>query len=447
MIKGALLYATIFGNVTTIFQQMYANTNRYHEMLNSVRDFLKLYQVPKGLSERVMDYIVSTWSMSRGIDTDKVFKEHPAFRLASDGCLRALAMEFQTTHSAPGDLIYHAGESVDSLCFVVSGSLEVIQDDEVVAILGSAIEGKRPVGDMAKRPSLRPHIATRPWCSIFACTPTSPSPPLSRRSTSYHLPFGSSRPAVTPGHPSGLYYSRHQRRERNRSLVGTIPPPGGIHPNFVCAVAPTTRVAPWRPLTAFSSHPTHPQTPNATSFWCPASVPHPPLCDRQGCYAPRLVHPALPGTTSGLLGDAFFGRFARGPYTLPPPQNPFLDLLLSSNPPTPTLFCHDPLPLGPKLCRHLALPQRSSPAIPSSFISSVRSISPIRSAGWWTEHTPQRTRASHNALLLLSFPHSSFTNPVASWDYRTGGLATLFPGAPLHLKKARTSLRLSALMR
>ncbi|XP_060220928.1 potassium voltage-gated channel subfamily H member 1 isoform X1 [Meriones unguiculatus] len=156
MMIGSLLYATIFGNVTTIFQQMYANTNRYHEMLNSVRDFLKLYQVPKGLSERVMDYIVSTWSMSRGIDTEKVlqvcpkdmradicvhlnrrvFKEHPAFRLASDGCLRALAMEFQTVHCAPGDLICHAGESVDSLCFVVSGSLEVIQDDEVVAILG-----------------------------------------------------------------------------------------------------------------------------------------------------------------------------------------------------------------------------------------------------------------------------------------------------------------------
>ncbi|XP_058605401.1 potassium voltage-gated channel subfamily H member 1a isoform X1 [Onychostoma macrolepis] len=156
MMIGSLLYATIFGNVTTIFQQMYANTNRYHEMLNSVRDFLKLYQVPKGLSERVMDYIASTWSMSHGIDTEKVlqicpkdmradicvhlnrkvFKEHPAFRLASDGCLRALAMEFQTIHCAPGDLIYHAGESVDSLCFVVSGSLEVIQDDEVVAILG-----------------------------------------------------------------------------------------------------------------------------------------------------------------------------------------------------------------------------------------------------------------------------------------------------------------------
>lgn len=72
----------------------------------------------------------------------KVFKEHPAFRLASDGCLRALAMEFQTIHCAPGDLIYHAGESVDSLCFVVSGSLEVIQDDEVVAILGEWFKRK-----------------------------------------------------------------------------------------------------------------------------------------------------------------------------------------------------------------------------------------------------------------------------------------------------------------
>lgn len=66
----------------------------------------------------------------------KVFNEHPAFRLASDGCLRALAMHFTMAHSAPGDLLYHTGESIDTLCFIVTGSLEVIQDDEVVAILG-----------------------------------------------------------------------------------------------------------------------------------------------------------------------------------------------------------------------------------------------------------------------------------------------------------------------
>ncbi|XP_054709399.1 potassium voltage-gated channel protein eag-like [Uloborus diversus] len=156
MIIGALLYATIFGHVTTIIQQMTSATARYHEMLNNVREFMKLHEVPKALSERVMDYVVSTWAMTKGIDTTKVlsycpkdmtadicvhlnrkvFNEHPAFRLASDGCLRALAMYFTMEHSAPGDLLYHTGESIDTLCFVVTGSLEVIQDDEVVAILG-----------------------------------------------------------------------------------------------------------------------------------------------------------------------------------------------------------------------------------------------------------------------------------------------------------------------
>uniref|UniRef100_A0A2C9K8F9 Cyclic nucleotide-binding domain-containing protein n=1 Tax=Biomphalaria glabrata TaxID=6526 RepID=A0A2C9K8F9_BIOGL len=153
--KNTLLYALIFSNVTTIFQQFYSSFARYHDMLNSVREFMKLHDVPKSLSERVMDYIVSTWAITKGIDAAKVlnycpkdmkadlcvhlnrkvFLEHPAFRLASDGCLRALAMHFNMTHSAPGDLIFHQGESLDALCFVVSGSLEVIQDDEVVAIL------------------------------------------------------------------------------------------------------------------------------------------------------------------------------------------------------------------------------------------------------------------------------------------------------------------------
>lgn len=31
----------IFGNVTTIIQQVYADTNRYHDSLNSVREFAR----------------------------------------------------------------------------------------------------------------------------------------------------------------------------------------------------------------------------------------------------------------------------------------------------------------------------------------------------------------------------------------------------------------------
>lgn len=121
----------------------------------SIREFMRLHNMPNQLNERIMDYVVSTWAMTKGIDAAKVlnycpkdmradicvhmnrsvFNEHPAFRLASDGCLRALAVHFHINHSAPGDMLYHSGESLDMLCFIVSGSLEVVQDDEVLAIL------------------------------------------------------------------------------------------------------------------------------------------------------------------------------------------------------------------------------------------------------------------------------------------------------------------------
>ena len=48
-----------------------------------------------------------------------------------------MPITFVLRHSAPGDVIFHQGESLDSLCFIVSGSLEVVQDDEVVAILST----------------------------------------------------------------------------------------------------------------------------------------------------------------------------------------------------------------------------------------------------------------------------------------------------------------------
>lgn len=68
----ALVYATIFGNVTTIVQQMYATRTRYNEMMKGVKDFLKIHEVPRELGERVIDYITSSWSVTKGIDTVKV---------------------------------------------------------------------------------------------------------------------------------------------------------------------------------------------------------------------------------------------------------------------------------------------------------------------------------------------------------------------------------------
>ncbi len=56
---------------------MTSATAKYHDILNSVREFMKLHEVPKALSERVMDYVVSTWAMTKGIDQEKVKLEYP----------------------------------------------------------------------------------------------------------------------------------------------------------------------------------------------------------------------------------------------------------------------------------------------------------------------------------------------------------------------------------
>jgi potassium voltage-gated channel subfamily H member 7 len=55
---------------------------------------------------------------------------------ASPGCLRALSMKFKTTHAPPGDTLVHRGDVLYSLYFIARGTIEILNDDAVVAILG-----------------------------------------------------------------------------------------------------------------------------------------------------------------------------------------------------------------------------------------------------------------------------------------------------------------------
>lgn len=59
-----------------------------------------------------------------------------AFQGASKGCLRALAMKFRTTHAPPGDTLVHYGDVLTTLYFISRGSIEILREDIVVAILG-----------------------------------------------------------------------------------------------------------------------------------------------------------------------------------------------------------------------------------------------------------------------------------------------------------------------
>uniref|UniRef100_A0A8D2Q2F8 Potassium voltage-gated channel subfamily H member 7 n=1 Tax=Varanus komodoensis TaxID=61221 RepID=A0A8D2Q2F8_VARKO len=156
MLIGSLMYASIFGNVSAIIQRLYSGTARYHMQMLRVKEFIRFHQIPNPLRQRLEEYFQHAWTYTNGIDMNMVLKGFPeclqadiclhlnqsllqnckAFRGASKGCLRALAMKFKTTHAPPGDTLVHSGDVLTALYFLSRGSIEILKNDMVVAILG-----------------------------------------------------------------------------------------------------------------------------------------------------------------------------------------------------------------------------------------------------------------------------------------------------------------------
>ncbi|XP_055959175.1 potassium voltage-gated channel subfamily H member 7 [Patella vulgata] len=164
MLIGSLMYASIFGNVSAIIQRLYSGTARYHTQMLRIKEFIRFHQIPNPLRQRLEEYFQHAWSYTNGIDMNQVLKSFPEclqadiclhlnrnllnncpafketrpfiFAGASPGCLRALSMKFKTTHVPPGDTLVHRGDVLTALFFVARGSIEILRDDIVVAILG-----------------------------------------------------------------------------------------------------------------------------------------------------------------------------------------------------------------------------------------------------------------------------------------------------------------------
>ena len=62
----------IFGNVTTIISQIYADMNRYHDSLNSVREFARFNSVPQNIEARIMEFMITTWQQTKDKSSKKI---------------------------------------------------------------------------------------------------------------------------------------------------------------------------------------------------------------------------------------------------------------------------------------------------------------------------------------------------------------------------------------
>ncbi|CAG9761104.1 unnamed protein product [Ceutorhynchus assimilis] len=155
MLIGALMHAVVFGNVTAIIQRMYSRRSLYHTKWRDLKDFFTLHQIPNELKNRMQDYFQTMWSLNHGIDIHDTLKEFPEelrgdvsmhlhreilqlpiFEAASQGCLKLLSLHIRANFCAPGEYLIHKGDALGSIYYICNGSMEVIQNNMVVAILG-----------------------------------------------------------------------------------------------------------------------------------------------------------------------------------------------------------------------------------------------------------------------------------------------------------------------
>lgn len=181
----ALMHAVVFGNVTAIIQRIYSRRSLYQTKLRDLKDFFVLHQIPEELKQRMQDYFQTMWSLNHGIDihevniiteivvvvvlspsvyhsvidprfqTLKQFPEElrgdvsmhlhreilnlPIFEPASQGCLKLLSLRIKNNFCAPGEFLVHKGDALSYIYYLCNGSMEVVQNNMVVAILGNGL--------------------------------------------------------------------------------------------------------------------------------------------------------------------------------------------------------------------------------------------------------------------------------------------------------------------
>uniref|UniRef100_A0A3Q2QPW6 Potassium voltage-gated channel subfamily H member 8 n=1 Tax=Fundulus heteroclitus TaxID=8078 RepID=A0A3Q2QPW6_FUNHE len=155
MLIGALMHALVFGNVTAIIQRMYSRWSQYHTRTKDLKDFIRVHHLPQSLKQRMLEYFQTTWSVNNGIDCNELLKDFPdelrsditmhlnkeilelsLFASASRGCLRSLSLHIKTSFCTPGEYLLRQGDALQAIFFVCSGSMEVLKDEMVLAILG-----------------------------------------------------------------------------------------------------------------------------------------------------------------------------------------------------------------------------------------------------------------------------------------------------------------------
>eukprot|EP00111_Clytia_hemisphaerica_P018593 TCONS_00054981-protein len=156
LILGAIVQSAIFGNMTAIIQKLYASRARFHAKASQIKQFVQHHQIDGDLQKRIESWFVSYWSVSNGVNTEEMLESFPSelqadiclhlyrrfltlpcFSHASRGCLRSISSKVRKANFSPGELIIKEKDAINTLFFMERGTVEIVQREFIVAILGS----------------------------------------------------------------------------------------------------------------------------------------------------------------------------------------------------------------------------------------------------------------------------------------------------------------------
>ena len=167
MLMGAIIYASIFGNVAVLIQSFDMAQARYQDRINHLKEFCALHEVSEGVQERILRYADRIYLQTHGFHMREMLADFPStvrrdimrdvhktfvanlkhaspYLGENEFFMESLLLRLQPQVCLSGDYVVKKGEVGHHTYFIKFGALEVVLEDDqrgTSAALGAILLG------------------------------------------------------------------------------------------------------------------------------------------------------------------------------------------------------------------------------------------------------------------------------------------------------------------
>jgi len=187
-IMGAGIFSYIIGNVAGLIANLDVAKANYMKKIEEISVFMKSKNIPENIQKKVKNYYEYSWETNKNITETSIMQELPHqlsleialflnrgilqkvsfFKNASEIFIREIVQMLKPAIFIPGDFIIRQGEYGDCMYFLSSGEVEVLVNDNRVAVLR---EGS-PCGETALLQGEKRNASIRAitYCDVYVLT-------------------------------------------------------------------------------------------------------------------------------------------------------------------------------------------------------------------------------------------------------------------------------------